>query len=98
MKKPKTVINIDIVNLFKLIEAKNDWDKIQIGDKLYIYYEKFGIDVESQIIEMNINHDNNSINVTIANTVDIESDEERLSKLLYDSISVKSTIDMSKYK
>lgn len=98
LKKPKTVINIDIVNLFKLIEAKNDWDKVQIGDKLYIYYEKFGIDVESQIIEMNINHDNNSINVTIANTVDIEKDEEKLSKILYDSISVKSTVDMSKYK
>jgi len=98
LKKPKTIIDIDIVNLFKLIEAKNDWDKVQIGDKLYIYYEKFGIDVESQIIEMNINHDNNSINVTIANTVDIERDEEKLSKILYDSISVKSTIDMSKYK
>lgn len=98
LKKPKTIINIDIVNLFKLIEAEKDWNKIQIGDKLYIYYEKFGIDVESQIIEMKINHDNNSINVTIANTVDIERDEEKLSKILYDSISVKSTIDMSKYK
>jgi hypothetical protein len=98
LKKPKTIIDIDIVNLFKLIEAKNDWDKVQIGDKLYIHYEKFGIDVESQIIEMNINHDNNSINVTIANTVDIERDEEKLSKILYDSISVKSTVDMSKYK
>jgi hypothetical protein len=98
LKKPKTIIDIDIVNLFKLIESKNDWDKVQIGDKFYIHYEKFGIDVESQIIEMNINHDDNSISVTIANTVDIEKDEEKLSKILYDSISVKSTIDMSKYK
>lgn len=98
LKKPKTIIDIDIVNLFKLVEAKNDWDKVQIGDKLYNYYEKFGIDVESQIIKMNINYNNNSISVTIANTVDIKSDEEKLSKLLYDSISVKSTVDMSKYK
>lgn len=98
LRKPKTIIDIDIVNLFKLIEAKNDWDKVRIGDKFYIHYEKFGIDMESQIIEMNINHDNNSISVTIANTVDIERDEEKLSKILYDSISVKSTVDMSKYK
>lgn len=98
LNKPKSIIDIDIVNLFKLMEAKKDWNKVKIGDKFYIYYEKFGIDVESQIVELNISHDSYSIKLTIANTTDIERDEEKLSKIIYKSISTSSSINMNKYK
>ncbi len=98
LKKPKEIITTNIINLFKILDGKQDWKKVVIGDRFFIEYERLGIDVETQLIELEIDHDGTAINVTIANTKDIERDEDKLSKILYGSISTASTVDMSKYK
>jgi hypothetical protein len=99
LKKPKEIITTNIINIFKLLEGKQDWKKVVIGDKFYIDYERFGIDVETQLIELEIDHDGSSnINVTFANTKDIQRDEDKLAKLLYGSISTGNRVNMNKYK
>jgi hypothetical protein len=98
LKKPKEIISTNIINIFKLLEGKQDWKKVVIGDKFYIDYERFGIDVETQLIELEIDHDGLDINVTFANTKDIERDEDKLAKLLYGSISTGNRVNMNKYK
>jgi hypothetical protein len=98
LKKPKEIISTNIINIFKLLEGKQDWKKVVIGDKFYIDYERFGIDVETQLIELEIDHDGLDINVTFANTKDIERDDDKLAKLLYGSISTGNRVNMNKYK
>ncbi|WP_137743237.1 phage tail protein [Robertmurraya siralis] len=98
LKKPKEIITTNIVNIYKILEGKQDWKKVTIGDKFFINVERLGIDVETQLIELEIDHDSTDITVTIANTKDIERDEDKLSKILYKSISTTNTVDMNKYK
>jgi hypothetical protein len=98
LNKPKEIISINIINLFKLLEGNKDWEKFVIGDMFFIHSERLGVDVETQLIEMDIDHDSTDINVTIANTKDIERNDDKLAKLLYGSISTANTVNMGKYK
>jgi phage minor structural protein len=98
MKNPQFVINIDMVNFLEIIESQRDWDKLSLGDTIVISYEKMDINVTAKIIEINIDYEDGSISLVIANTKDIETDEEKLIKMLYSTTSVSTTIDMGKYK
>jgi Prophage endopeptidase tail len=98
IKVPKTVVDIDIVNFLQVAEAQNDWDKLVLGDKFYIEYEKMGIDSEAQISRVEINHDDQSIDITISNRRDIETSDEKVTKMFYDSISTSSSVSINKKK
>jgi phage minor structural protein len=98
LKTPKTVFDIDIVSFFHLVEEKKNWNKINIGDTIHIYYEKFDTNITAKIIEIEHDYENRDIQLTIANTKDIESEEDKLIKMLYESHSTSTTVDMTNYK
>ncbi|NNG66145.1 phage tail spike protein [Caldanaerobacter subterraneus] len=98
MKFPVPVINVDIVNFLEVIEEQKNWDKLVLGDIVTIKYERFGINVKAKIVEIDFDYENSNINITIANTKEIESDEEKFLKMLYKSISTSTQVDMNKYK
>ncbi|TPG68891.1 hypothetical protein EEL31_10360 [Brevibacillus laterosporus] len=96
--KPKTVINMDVVNFFEIVEEQRNWDKLNLGDTVTIQYEKLGVNVTAKITEMEFNFEDANIKLTIANVNDIESNEDKFIKSLYKSISTSTKVDMSKYK
>lgn len=98
LKKPKSIIKINIVNFLRVIEEQNDWDKLNLADRIYIYYGKIGVNVESQITEMEIDYENDEVNLTIANTRNIDTDEKKLSDIIYNSVTTSATINLNKYK
>ncbi|ERM91917.1 hypothetical protein O163_08185 [Caldanaerobacter subterraneus subsp. yonseiensis KB-1] len=98
MKFPTPVINVDIVNFLDIIEEQRNWDKLVLGDIITIKYERFGINVKAKIVEIDFDYENANINITIANTKEIESDEEKFLKMLYKSVSSSAIVDMNKYK
>lgn len=98
VKQPHVVFTIDMVNFKEIVEAQRDWYRLSIGDTITIRYDKMGIDVTARIIEYDIDHEGRSITVTIANTKDILSDEEKLIKLLYNSSSASTRLDLNQTK
>lgn len=96
-KKPKTVIKMSLVNFLQVVEAEREWDKLQLGDIIEIEYEKLGISVEAKVIEFDFDYEQQEINLTIANVKDLETDEEKLVKLLYKGNSASTTIDAKQY-
>lgn len=97
--KPKSKLRISLVDLLAIAEAKEDVKKLVLGDKLYIYYPDLGIDVESQIIEMSINHETGSVDLVIANTKNINrDDDEWLSKLLYQNATTYGSVIQNQHK
>jgi phage minor structural protein len=98
IKQPQTVIEVDIVNFLEVVESQGDWDKLNLGDTITIKYEKFGVNVRAKIIQINFNYESGDIKLTIANVKEIESDEDKLIKMLYKSVSTSTTVDMSKNK
>ncbi|BAO04877.1 uncharacterized protein CBO05P1_158 [Clostridium botulinum B str. Osaka05] len=92
--RPKRVITLNMIQFLRVIEAQRDWNKLKVGDVITINYYKFGIDkMKAKIVELDITHENMMINITIANVNDIDDDEKRLSKLLYNASSTSAIID-----
>ncbi|PLR72330.1 phage tail spike protein [Bacillus sp. UMB0728] len=98
MKKPKTLLEVDIVNFLEVLEEKRNWDKLSIGDDIFVHYEQFNLDVLAKIITIDYDYSNQSIKLTIANVREIEDDEEKFIKQLYSSISTSKKVDMSETK
>lgn len=98
LKQPQVVLNISLIDFMKIVEAQKDWDKLRLGDTVTIKYEKMGIEMSAKIIEIEISEDGEEITLTIANTKDLLSDEERLIKLLYQNSSASTQLDMNKSK
>ncbi|NCI19876.1 hypothetical protein EJM72_07400 [Clostridium botulinum] len=92
--RPKRVITLSMIDFLRVVEAQRDWDKLKVGDVITVNYYKFGIDkMKAKIVELDITHENMMINITIANVNDIDDDEKRLSKLLYNASSTSAIID-----
>lgn len=98
LSKPRKVLSMDIINLYKLLEGKQEWKKLILGSKVNVFYETLGIKSQTTLIEISINMESNSISVTIADTIDNETDEEKLSNILYESVGTSKVVDMNKFK
>jgi hypothetical protein len=69
-KQPKVTFNISIIDVLEAEEAYQDWDKFKIGQKIYVYFPEFNIDVEAQIREISINFHGKSLNLVISTVRD----------------------------
>lgn len=98
MREPKVVINVDIENLFEMIEEQYYWDKLVLGDLIKIKYPQMKIENMARIIQMDLDFESGSISVTIANTNKTGDEMEQLKDLLSKSQSASTILDNSKYK
>jgi hypothetical protein len=65
-KQPRVTFNISIIDVLEAAEAYQDWDKFKIGDKLYIFFPEFNIDLEAQIREISIDFHGKSLNIVVS--------------------------------
>lgn len=65
-KEPKVTININVADILAAYEAYDDWDKFKIGDKIYLYFPEFNIDLEAQIREFSVNFDSKTLSLVIS--------------------------------
>jgi len=98
LRQPATVFTIDIVNFTQILEGQKDWGKLNIGDTIYIHHERLNESITAKITEFEINYENQSVSLTIANTKDILSAEEKFYKRLADANMTSATIDVNKYR
>lgn len=98
------VINIDIsiVNLLLCLDAECIIDKTKIslagGDIVTIKYDKFDVDIEANIVELDLDYDSDNIKLTISNVKDISRDKDKFLDIINKSMSTNTTVDMNKYK
>ncbi|MGJ7044638.1 phage tail spike protein [Thermoanaerobacterium thermosulfurigenes] len=92
------IIKVDIVNFLDIVEEQRNWDKLVLGDIINIRYERLNINVQAQIIEMDFNYEDGTVTITISNTKEIKTDEDKFLKTLYKLVSTSTQVDMNKYK
>ena len=97
LSSPKTVINIDIVNFLEIVEENKNWEKLNLGDLVTVFYEDLDIDVQAKIVEIEYNFEEGNISLVIANIKDILNAEEKFYKDIYSAISTSSTVNLNKY-
>lgn len=97
MKKPTVTIEIDIVNFLELVEEHYNWDKLDIGTLVYVLYDKFDIEIEAKIIQIDYNFNEKTITLTISNVNDIKTNEEKFIQALYGAVSTSTTVSLEKH-
>lgn len=97
-KQPQVILTMDIVNFMNIVEAQRDWDKLNLGDIITIRYSKLNLNMEAKIIEITIDFESDNIGLTIANTKDILTDEEKLVKMIYSNNAASTLLDLKSTK
>lgn len=98
LKKPKVVINISIVNFLEIIDEQHNWDKLVLGDRIRIKYPQMKLNSNATIMEMQFDFEAGSVSLTIANTTNIDDEQDKLIKLLYTSSYTSATVEIKKRK
>jgi len=98
LRNPITQITIDIVNFLDYIEEQLNWDKIGLGDTVYVKMDIMSINVQCKITEIERNFENSEITLTITNVKDIETNEHKLYKMFKNSKTTSTTISNNKSK
>lgn len=95
VKVPKINFEIDIIDFLQVLDEKHNWDKLNIGDTIRIYYEKFNVNVKAKIISIDFDYDSHSIKLQIANFTDLDEDWQ---KMIRQSYTISSNYNSDKYK
>lgn len=98
VRQPKVVIEANIENLLNIVEEQYYWDKMVLGDLIKVKYSQMNIEYMAKIIEIKYDLENGEVSLTIANTTDLLSDNEKLIQLLYQNSSASSLLKNNKYK
>ncbi|KON87331.1 hypothetical protein AF332_11170 [Sporosarcina globispora] len=99
LRKPKTVLNMNIVNFLNVVECHKDWKKLKTGDIITVHYEKFGIDAKLRLLEVNRNgEDDTDIDIVISDILDINNADDIVKDILSNAMSTSTTLQMNKHK
>jgi len=98
VKYPQLTVNVDIVDIFSIMEEYRNWSRLQLGDTIKIKYEKIGINVLARITEMSFDFENQTITLTISNVKRAETAEKKVMDKLQQSYSGATSFTSNKSK
>ena len=93
LRTPQLAISIDIVNLLEIIGEQHNWEKLNIGDIITVYYPKLKINIKTKINEIRINFGTGNITIAISNIKTILTDEQKFLNSLYGAISTSNDVN-----
>ncbi|MDO7864906.1 phage tail tip lysozyme [Brochothrix thermosphacta] len=94
---PQETIDVSMANIYQILNNKPEWDKLNLGDKFIVSFERFGVEQEQQLLEINIGaHKEGEINLTIANTDKLYRDENKMADIMKNIISATRTVSSNK--
>lgn len=99
LKKKNNVtrsLTVGIVNFVQSLEHKEDWDKLNVGDKIVFSNKFFNKKLKAYITEMQIGFDENSVTLTLSDVFDYKDDMQRVSELLASTSSTSNQVNMHK--
>lgn len=96
--EPSVVVEIELNSMFSMKSktAQIDKQKVVLGEKIDVYYKFRGvdIDIQAQILELIIDEEQNTLEITIANTRDYKKDaSDYLENILQRSITTSTMVD-----
>lgn len=97
INQPSVAFDIDIIDLFSIVEEQMEWNKVKIGDIGTLKYDQFGTDIQLRLLAYTHNYENNSLKLTFANRNNI-NDTNMFADQLKSTQSTTSSLDIQKYK
>jgi len=98
LNQPPLEFEIDVVDLFSILECQHDWDKIKIGTLINIEYNKFGInEIPVRLIGYD-QSENNTLKLYFSNKSSVDDPYIYLTDLLNSAISAGNTLNIERFK
>lgn len=86
-------LDIDLIDILSCSECQDDWDKINLGDFVYLDVPELGYDYqELRIVQYDHNKTNNSLRVTLSNTTELNNDLQQLNDIFKLANQVANTV------
>jgi len=95
IRTPQISVKIDMVSFLDILEEQKKWDKLNLGDTISVYYDKLDINIQAKITEFQLNHEDGSISLTVSDTQEIITDEQKFINDLYKSISTSNVVQVN---
>ena len=98
VNKPKTSISIDIIDFIDVLEEKENWDRLVLGDIMKVKYNKFNVDVNVRLVEINYDFESDNISLIITNVKDFTftNDNDLLAMLIHRNTNIARAVVVSR--
>lgn len=97
LNSPSRSMTMSIFNFLNSLEDKRNWEKLKIGSKLYVKYNMFDISSEAILVGIDYDFAENTIGLSISDTKDLMTDEEKLVQTIYKTSSSANSLALKKY-
>lgn len=97
LSKPIIEFTLGVVDLLNVVSCQHDWNKINIGDEINIYYSNFNISIVARIVKIEHQVDSDkgdTLALTISTNDDVQNPAKYLSSIASSLGSVSATVDM----
>jgi phage minor structural protein len=98
LKQQKITVTVDVVNFLSMLTEQRNWDKLNLGDIVYIDHERLGVSYTAKITEIDYDFENNSISITISNVKDLYANKDKFLEMLYTSYGTSTQVSIDSWK
>lgn len=95
LSKPKISARVNIVNFLESIEAQHDWNKLNLGDDVYVEESDLEFSIKAKITQITFNFETKNINLTIENELDTD---DKISEMLESGVTGNAIINHDKWE
>lgn len=94
LSKPKISARVSIVNFLESIESQHDWNKLNLGDDVYIEESDLEFSIKAKITQITFNFETKNVNLTIENELDTD---DKISEMLESGVTGNAIINHDKW-
>lgn len=100
ISSPQILIELDIINFNQYLDedCQLDKGKLILGDIVNIKYDKFGINVNAKITEINYDYKNGDVSLVVSNIETINRDFDKFVKQMNQAMTTSMQVDMNRLK
>jgi len=98
INQPSINLTLSLEDFKSRISKDTVVDNVQLGDEVFIYSRQLDVDVKTQILNITYNIDNNSVQVTTSNALEINQPQDLYDKILFGASGTSTTVEMEKHK
>lgn len=95
-KKINRTITVDLVNFIQSLDHKDDWNKLNVGDKVIFQNKIFNTKIKAYITEMQLDFETNQVKITISDIFDYKDLDTIIAEKLAQTTSTSSQVDFHK--
>lgn len=95
-KKINRTITVDLVNFIQSLDHKDDWNKLNVGDKVIFQNKIFNTKIKAYITEMQLDFQTNQVKITISDIFDYKDLDTIIAEKLAQTTSTSSQVDFHK--